>query len=149
MICSSPSFQAWLSQFLLPHFQRSFLDGLSGCCHSVAHYLLYIDPFMAQAGCFAHPRHPHGITFALRLAVGIFFYAALPTMGYTDNASTLAGFVYSDAYNRDGAAFKLAQSSDPLFTAFVHPDITDQYGGLLFLSSFIYRLLSPDASRRC
>lgn len=87
------------------------------------------------------------VTFTLRLAIGVFLYAALPTLGYADNSSTLAGFVYSDAYSRDQAAFTLAQSDNSLFTAFSKPDVSDQYGGLLFLSSFLYRLLSPDASR--
>ncbi len=87
------------------------------------------------------------VTFTLRLAVGVFLYACLPSMGYADNSATLSGFVYSDAYNRDLAAFKLAQSGDSLITAFTRPDISDQYGGLLFLSAFISRVLSPDASR--
>ena len=87
------------------------------------------------------------VTFGLRIAVGIFLYRALPSLGYADNLVTKAGFVYSDAYDRDLAAFTLAQSDSSLFTAFTHPDTSDQYGGLLFLSASIYRALSPDISR--
>lgn len=87
------------------------------------------------------------VALAVRLAVGIFVFATLPTLGYSDNPMNQAGFVYSDAYNRDIAAFTLAQSDQALVTAFTHPDISDQYGGLLFLNSLLYRTLSPDASR--
>jgi len=87
------------------------------------------------------------VTFALRIVVGIFLYKALPTLGYADNPVTLAGFVYSDAYDRDLAAFTLAQSNSSPFTAFTQPDASDQYGGLLFLSTVIYRSLSPDVAR--
>lgn len=87
------------------------------------------------------------VTLGIRMAVGIFIFATLPTLGYSDNPMNQAGFVYSDAYNRDSAALALAQSDQPLYSAFTHPDISDQYGGLLFLNSLLYRTLSPDASR--
>lgn len=87
------------------------------------------------------------VTFGLRLIIGVFLYQALPILGYADNTVTKSGFVYSDAYDRDQAAFNLAQSDSPLITAFTKPDVSDQYGGLLFMSAAIYRLLSPDVAR--
>ena len=85
-------------------------------------------------------------TFLLRIAVAVFISQALPAYGY-DNPVNNAGYLYSDAFGRDQAAYKLATSNESLFTPFLKPDITDQYGGLLFMSASLYRLLSPDAAR--
>jgi 4-amino-4-deoxy-L-arabinose transferase-like glycosyltransferase len=86
------------------------------------------------------------VTFLLRLAVGVVVYKVLPVSGY-DTPVQNAGFLYADAFARDQAAFKLASSQDSLFQAFTKPDISDQYGGLLFMSTAIYRFLSPEAAR--
>lgn len=85
--------------------------------------------------------------FAIRLIVAVFVYAALPHLGYADSPMNQAGFLYSDAFNRDTASFELAQSGRPLLSAFTQLDLSDQYGGLLFFSSLVYRTLSPDAAR--
>jgi len=79
--------------------------------------------------------------FLLRIAFSIFIYAALPAIGY-DTPVQNAGYFYSDAYNRDQAAFRLASNGESLITAFTKPTSADQYGGLLFISAFIYRVLS-------
>jgi hypothetical protein len=79
----------------------------------------------------------------LRLAVGVFWYVALPGWGY-GTESELAGYVMSDAYSRDTAAWELAQSNDPLWTAFQSYRTVDQYGGLLFFSALIYRYLGGE-----
>jgi hypothetical protein len=84
--------------------------------------------------------------FTIRLVMAVLVSAGLPIWGY-DNPVNNAGFLYSDAYDRDQAAFKLASSDISLFTVFSSPDKTDQYGGMLFLSSAVYRTLSPDADR--
>lgn len=84
--------------------------------------------------------------FLLRVTVAVLISAGLPRWGY-DNPVNQAGFLYSDAYTRDQAAFQLATSSDSLFTAFTQRDAADQYGGLKFLSAAVYRWLSPHADR--
>lgn len=84
--------------------------------------------------------------FLVRIAFSIFVYAALPSIGY-DTPVQNAGYFYSDAYNRDQAAFQLAISDKPLITAFTKPTSADQYGGLLFISAFVYRVLSIDTIR--
>jgi len=76
----------------------------------------------------------------LRLAVGAAWYVALPEYGY-DTPVQDAGYVMEDAYNRDHAAWDLAESELPLTEAFRGLSSTDQYGGLLFLSAGIYRYL--------
>lgn len=86
------------------------------------------------------------VAFFVRIGMAVLVSAGLPVWGY-DNPVNNAGFLYSDAYDRDQAAFKLASSDSSLFTAFTAPDKTDQYGGLLFLSAVTYRTLSPDADR--
>lgn len=76
----------------------------------------------------------------LRLAVGTFWYLALPELGY-DTPVQQDGYVMEDAYNRDHAAWDLAQSQFPLTDAFRTFSSSDQYGGLLFLSAGLYRYL--------
>ncbi len=85
-------------------------------------------------------------TFFLRLILGIFLHTALPVLGF-DNEVQNAGFVYSDAYTRDTQSFELAASGDSPFSAFSRSQHADQYGGLLFISSLVYKYLSPDVSR--
>lgn len=77
-----------------------------------------------------------------RLLLGVVWLLALPTGGY-DTPVQNAGYVMEDAYNRDTAAWDLAQSGQPLVSAFHGASSTDQYGGLLFLSAAVYRYLSP------
>jgi hypothetical protein len=86
------------------------------------------------------------VAIVLRLGLGIAFTYALPRYGY-DEEPQRAGYVYSDAFTRDVDAWSLAASDQSLLTAFTESRSSDQYGGLLFLSAFIYRLLSPDIHR--
>lgn len=76
----------------------------------------------------------------LRLALGALWLFALPAWGYDTDVQN-AGYIMEDAYNRDLAAWQLAGSDEPLTSAFRGYSITDQYGGLLFLSAAIYRYL--------
>jgi hypothetical protein len=87
------------------------------------------------------------ISFFLRLVVGVAFTLLLPVIGYQDSAEHQAGYVYTDAFIRDNQAWSLAVSEEPLNTAFSGELPGDQYGGMLALSAFIYRFLSPDAHR--
>lgn len=76
----------------------------------------------------------------LRLLMGVVWLYALPAGGY-DTPVQQAGYVMEDAYNRDQAAWELAQSEQPLLSAFQGASSTDQYGGLLYLSAATYRYL--------
>ncbi len=77
----------------------------------------------------------------LRLTAGVIWYLVLPVTGYGSPAES-AGYVMSDAYDRDSSAWNLASSEKPLIKAFQGGYRRyDQYGGLLFLSAFIYRYL--------
>ena len=76
----------------------------------------------------------------LRLLVGMFWFVALPVYGY-DSPAEQGGYIMADAYDRDGTAWELAESGKPLLRAFSgNYRRADQYGGLLFLSSGIYRI---------
>ena len=86
------------------------------------------------------------VAIVMRLGLGIAFTYALPRFGY-DEEPQRAGYVYSDAFTRDVEAWSLADSNKSLLTAFTEPSSSDQYGGLLFVSAFIYRFLSPDVHR--
>lgn len=83
-----------------------------------------------------------GLGFFLRLAIGVVLFAGLPVWGY-DEPGQQAGYIFLDAYERDRQAWGLAQTSDPVWTAFTEEFRTDQYGGLLALSALVYRALSP------
>jgi len=87
-----------------------------------------------------------GVAVVLRLGLAIFLAYSLPSNGY-DNPHQRAGYFFPDAYDRDNAARVLAQSDEPLLTAFTGASRTDQYGGLLFLSALTYRVLSPEVHR--
>jgi len=86
------------------------------------------------------------LAFALRLGLGVGAFLLEPRIGY-DNEVNKAGYLFTDAYVRDNQAWDLAQSSASLLTAFDEKLVSDQYGGLLWLSALIYRFLSPDAHR--
>lgn len=76
----------------------------------------------------------------LRLIVGAFWFVALPAWGYGSPVEQ-AGYVMADAEARDVAAWWLAQSGEPLWTAFRDFRLVDQYGGLLFISALVYRTM--------
>ncbi len=80
----------------------------------------------------------------LRLFFGAVWFVALPLWGHGTPAEK-AGYIMGDAASRDQAAWKLAHSEKPLWTAFQNNRATDQYGGLLFLSACVYRVLGGDA----
>ena len=83
--------------------------------------------------------------FILRLAVGAALLLMLPVYGYANSAEHQAGYMFTDAYNRDNQAWELATSPDPLSDAFTGGYSGDQYGGLLALSAAVYRYISPAA----
>ena len=78
--------------------------------------------------------------FLLRLGLGLAGTILLPQSGY-ESKPQQAGYLFFDAYRRDSQAWDLAQSSKPLSRAFDEKFSSDQYGGLLWLSAFIYRYL--------
>lgn len=84
---------------------------------------------------------------AIRLVVGVGITMLLPILGYQDSLEHQSGYIYADAYIRDNRAWSLAESGKPIFTAFSGEAEADQYGGMLAISSLIYRYLSPDAHR--
>jgi hypothetical protein len=86
------------------------------------------------------------LAFALRFIGGVATYLALPINGF-DDEDDRAGFIYTDAHRRDAQAWDLADSDKSLFGGFNQSYAYDQYGGLLTLSAFIYRYLSPDVHR--
>lgn len=79
------------------------------------------------------------IAFLLRLLAGAAWFQLIPVYGH-GTPEEQAGYIMSDAYTRDRTAWDLATSEKPLARAFqgVYRK-ADQYGGLLFISSLIYR----------
>lgn len=86
------------------------------------------------------------LAFGVRLFLGVGLSLALPVWGY-DEPVQKAGYLFQDAYERDLRAWDLAKSGQPLWVSFQDDMKTDQYGGLLALSAWVYRYLSPDAHR--
>jgi hypothetical protein len=86
------------------------------------------------------------LAFAARLLVGVSLHLGLPLYGHADEDDR-AGYVFTDAHIRDDQAWKLASSDHPIWDAFSRKFSSDQYGGLLAFSAFVYRYLSPDAQR--
>jgi hypothetical protein len=80
----------------------------------------------------------------LRLAAGVLWYVELPIAGH-GSPQELAGYIMADAHERDLAAWDLGHSNKSLLKAFQGSyRKADQYGGLLFLSAAIYRILGGD-----
>ncbi|HSO12560.1 MAG TPA: hypothetical protein VLT51_09310 [Anaerolineales bacterium] len=86
------------------------------------------------------------LAFAFRLLVGVSLHLGLPLYGHEDEDDK-AGYVFTDAHLRDNQAWNLANSDRPILDAFSKKFASDQYGGLLAFSAFVYRYLSPDAQR--
>jgi len=82
----------------------------------------------------------------IRLSLGVSLSILLPTHGY-DTGVYRGGYLYFDASRRDNEAWDLAASDQSLWKAFDQSYGSDQYGGLLFFSSALYRGLSPDQHR--
>lgn len=80
----------------------------------------------------------------LRLAAAATLVHVLPAFGY-DEPVQQSGYVFYDAFARDTDAWKIASSGDPLISSLKRFEDTDQYGGLLLVSSAVYRYLSPGA----
>jgi UPF0716 family protein affecting phage T7 exclusion len=81
------------------------------------------------------------------LAGGVAAHELLPVYGYPDSSDGQAGYTYTDAHRRDEQAWGLTISGKSILDAFSREYSSDQYGGLLALSAFVYRYLSPDAHR--
>jgi len=79
----------------------------------------------------------------LRLGAGVLWFTGLPVWGH-DTEVQRAGYIMSDAHQRDLAAWELSQSDKPLTKAFTGYRAADQYGGLLFLSAAMYRYLGGE-----
>jgi len=86
------------------------------------------------------------VALGLRVLMGVVLYRGLPVWGY-DEKPQRAGYVFWDSYKRDTDAWSRSGMDQALTTAFTNPTGSDQYGGVLFISSSIYRYLSPDTQR--
>lgn len=81
------------------------------------------------------------LSLFLRLGLGLVTTYNLIDWGYDQEPYT-SGYLFKDAYNRDLQAWELANSDQPIFSAFSNDFISDQYGGLLASSALIYRLFT-------
>ena len=99
-------------------------------------------------------KQPYPVKFAyllflaviIRLAIGVLWFIMLPAHGH-DSPPEQAGYVLADAYQRDQAAWDLAKSEDPLWSAFRSRRSIDQYGGMLFSSALVYRFLGGETHK--
>ncbi len=104
-------------------------------------YLLYKKAGSGKVlGCMV------AISFILRLGLGVALMKTLPVAGY-DTEQQKAGYVFYDAYRRDGQAIEIAQSDKSILSVFSKQYATDQYGGYLGLSVIVYRLFSASIYR--
>jgi hypothetical protein len=87
------------------------------------------------------------IAVGIRLLVGVGLFTSLPKFGYQDSKPHQTGYIYQDAYERDKDAWRFAISEAQLLSAWTDADLSDQYGGLHFISTSIYRIISIDEHR--
>ena len=86
------------------------------------------------------------LTIFFRVGLGMAFSYILPPNS-NGNEALSAGYIFRDSYTRDTQAWKLASSSESLWSAFDKSTSSDQYGGMLFISAALYRFLSPESHR--
>jgi hypothetical protein len=87
------------------------------------------------------------LAFGLRIATAAALQLTLPLFGNGSDPE-LNGYLFYDAYARDQAAWTLAATDQPVTAAFSGEYANrDQYGGLLAISTLVYRTFSPDAQR--
>ncbi|HWQ84202.1 MAG TPA: hypothetical protein VN363_06520 [Anaerolineales bacterium] len=81
------------------------------------------------------------LAVVLRLGASAAWFQLIPIYGH-GTPEERAGYIMSDAYTRDRTAWELATSEKPLLRAFQGTyRKADQYGGLLFISAGIYRVV--------
>ncbi len=87
------------------------------------------------------------LAFLLRLATGIALTTLLPVYG-SDSEQSKDGYIFTDSWRRDRDAWALAKSDFSILSGLRNEEFSgDQYGGLMAVSAFAYRYLSPDAHR--
>lgn len=134
--------------FAFAYFSNDFVS-VEGWLGFLASFLLLSAILWRVWKYFRQEQAPNyllGLTIlavVIRLFLGLVWFLALPNFGY-DNEMNQAGYVMGDAYNRDTAAWEFSQTNEPLLQAFQGYSHTDQYGGLLYFSSFVYRYLGTD-----
>ena len=62
-----------------------------------------------------------------------------------DEEPYTSGYLFQDSYVRDNQSWELAKSDEPIWAAFSNDFFSDQYGGLLAISSIVYRVFTPQA----
>jgi hypothetical protein len=119
----------------------------------LAYSILFILGLLALSVLWRSTGSPHAlgwmliVSLVLRLGTGIFFSYVLQVYG-NDNEVHHNGYIYRDAFTYDTQAWGLAASGNPLWKAFDRSSgIEEQYGGLTFTLSLVYRLFSPDVHR--
>lgn len=86
------------------------------------------------------------VAFVVRMGCGIFLNQGLPVLGF-DNPVQKTGYVFSDAHDRDQAAYQMSVSGTAWLPQIRNNIAVDQYGGLLTLSALIYWIFSADVQR--
>jgi len=77
-----------------------------------------------------------------RVGCGVMLTKMLPNWGY-DEETYKNGYIFRDAYQRDGQAWQIVSGNYPIFLAFTEEFVSDQYGGLLAFSALIYKIFTP------
>jgi hypothetical protein len=108
--------------------------------------LALVWSWMARRDAPMALRHAVFAAVCLRLVLGVGLARLLPVYGY-DEEPQRKGYVFYDSFARDEDAWARARSSQPLLSAFLDRRPTDQYGGLLYLSAWIYRYVATDVHR--
>ncbi len=135
---------AWIMNSLSPQGVQP--QGLAGSLILLWLALVTLVWVWRKSGAAGWLAGAMAVAFVLRLALGVALSLALPIWGH-DTPVSNAGYIFFDAYTRDGQAWELASSGRSLLDAFRNEFHGDQYGGMLALSGLIYRLFSPDAHR--
>ena len=88
------------------------------------------------------------LAFVLRMAFGLATVNLLPIYGHPDEYREQKGYLFDDAWRRDEEAWTLVQQEDITFKETLTRSYNnDQYGGLIAMTIWLYKYISPDARR--
>ena len=123
---------------------------LVGAWQSVLYCAILSALFLVSVRVIKPPKKIVAIAiFALilRIGVGVWLTTTLPANGF-DTPVQNAGYAYSDAYERDQAAYAKAFPEKQEVATPATFAVVDQYGGMMTVSVVIYRLFSADVHRQ-
>jgi len=133
-----------ISAFLITLFSEYSFNIFWGTCLLTSTLFLLLINVFFWSGSSKFFGWVVGLAIIFRLGLGLVTTYNLIDWGYDEEPYT-SGYLFQDSYVRDNQSWELAKSDEPIWAAFSNDFFSDQYGGLLAISSIVYRVFTPQA----